>query len=400
MSIQLEHINSLLDGELEPMHESSLFGELSVNSELRADFKQQLAIRSAVQNDRLALIPPVALTSSLFSGLGFAAPLAGAAAGAAGGGLLLQWLSRLGLPLLSAITAAGITFGISSQGTSPTSTTQTVLQEPTISEAQTVPAPAIEPVVVQPTRVVRNSAIESALRAEIASLRASLLAERARNEAPSTPVVASNTPTIQTVEHRLSVIDQVEVTNNMALTYSNEPRLVQATAMEPLRLRSLMYPSFLLQVRGLSAQPLTDVNVNPQSGWYDNVSLGFLYELSQSDAVGLEVGTESYAMAFEGTVNSQVIRYEQQPLATWAGATYRHTFPSIGTSPFSPFGQVLVGGTKFGPLGRLTAGITYAPAGPLTFILGIEGSSMAYRFQNAWFNSSRVGLTYGMAARF
>ncbi|MBK7033684.1 MAG: hypothetical protein IPH49_10560 [Ignavibacteria bacterium] len=112
MSTHQEWIHNLLDGELDSMNESALFGELAVNSDLRTDFKQQLAIRSAVHDDRVGLVPPVALTSSVFSGLGFAAPLAGAAAGAAGGGLLLQWLTRLGLPILSSIAAVGITFGL------------------------------------------------------------------------------------------------------------------------------------------------------------------------------------------------------------------------------------------------------------------------------------------------
>ncbi len=38
-----DHINDLLDGDLEAINESALFGELAVNSELRSEFKQQLA---------------------------------------------------------------------------------------------------------------------------------------------------------------------------------------------------------------------------------------------------------------------------------------------------------------------------------------------------------------------
>ena len=85
MSTSNDQILELLDGELDPMVEPTLFAELASNTDLRTEFKQQLAIRTAVQEDRMALLPPAALTSAVFAGLGFAAPIAGAAAGAVGG---------------------------------------------------------------------------------------------------------------------------------------------------------------------------------------------------------------------------------------------------------------------------------------------------------------------------
>ncbi len=145
---------------------------------------------------------------------------------------------------------------------------------------------------------------------------------------------------------------------------------------------------------------MTDVSVPAQTAWYDNMSIGLLYQLSDRNTVGLEFGNESFAMAFEGERNGQVIRYEQQPLSAWAGITYRQTLPTIGSTAFAPFGQVLLGGSKYGPLGRLTAGIVYAPSGPLSFIFGLEGSTMAYQFQDSWFGTSKIGLTYGVAVRF
>jgi hypothetical protein len=105
-------------------------------------------------------------------------------------------------------------------------------------------------------------------------------------------------------------------------------------------------------------------------------------------------------MTFEGMRSGQLIRYEQQPISTWAGITYRHSFAPIGNSAFTPFAQGLLGGSQFGPLGRLTGGLLYSPSGPLSFMLGVEGTSMAYTFQDQWFTSSKLGLTYGMAIRF
>ena len=130
MSPHQDWIHNLLDGELDSMNESALFGEFAVNADLRTEFKQQLAIRSAVHQDRVGLVPPIALTNTLFGGLGFAAPLAGAAAGVVSGGLLIQWLTRLGLPLLSTIAAAGITFGLTQNSGQYTATEQQPVNNP------------------------------------------------------------------------------------------------------------------------------------------------------------------------------------------------------------------------------------------------------------------------------
>ncbi|MBK6420372.1 MAG: hypothetical protein IPF79_14440 [Ignavibacteria bacterium] len=404
MSTHQEWIHNLLDGELDSMNESALFGELAVNSDLRTDFKQQLAIRSAVHEDRVGLVPPVALTSSVFSGLGFAAPLAGAAAGAAGGGLLLQWLTRLGLPILSSIAAVGITFGLvnSEQRIANSESPVVNSEQRTSSNSEQRIANSESSVVNSEQRIANSESMNNRLRREIASLRAEqdrlkmMLAERSSvaSEAP----VQSDEPRFVSSPEVMTT--NVAMTNTIQLTHSNEPRMLQATALTPINLRPVKYPSLLVQVRGMNGSSMTDVSVPAQTAWYDNMSIGLLYQLSDRNTVGLEFGNESFAMAFEGERNGQVIRYEQQPLSAWAGITYRHTLPTIGSTAFAPFGQVLLGGSKYGPLGRLTAGITYAPSGPLSFIFGLEGSTMAYQFQDSWFGTSKIGLTYGVAVRF
>ncbi len=400
-----DHIQQLLDGELEAMHESQLFGELAVNADLRAELKQQLAIRAAVQHDRVGLVPPVTLTNSVFSGLGFAAPLAGAAAGAAGGSLLLQWFSRIGLPILSTLAAAGITFGVMQSdnravtGPDQAGAPSTVPAEDTQSVPPT-PPPA--PTAAATSNDASNAEL-ARLRARNADLVRAVAALRAERDALASAAETEPTPEstpATTARMDEPPIQQVSVTNALALTYSQEPRMLQSTALTPIPNRFLTYPSFLVQVRGMSGSSLTDVSAPAQTSWYDNVGAALLYQLSERHAVGLEFGNEAFAMSFEGTRNGQTILYEQQPLSMWAGITYRHTFPSFGASGFAPFGQALIGGSKFGPLGRLTAGITYAPAGPLSFIFGLEGSTMAYQFQDSWYATSKIGLTYGVAVRF
>lgn len=135
MSEHLEQIHQLLDGELDSIHESALYAELAVNDDLREEMRDQVTLKNAVNNDRMALVPPAALTNSVFSGLGFAAPLAGASAGAVSSGMFMQWFSRLGIPILGAIAAAGITFGITSDS-KPTSTVPASAQSQPVDAEQ------------------------------------------------------------------------------------------------------------------------------------------------------------------------------------------------------------------------------------------------------------------------
>lgn len=393
-----DHINDLLDGELEGSHESALFGELAVNSELRSEFKQQLAIRSAVQNDRVALIPPIALTSSVFSGLGFAGPFAGAAAGAVGGSLLSTWLPKIGMPLLAAVTATAITWGVMRNGDdAPDQTAQSPATVHTTAQQPTVASPSAPTVQTGPTiirQACNHEAELAALRRENALLRAE------QQETITAPVAEANTERTTMPMMEPAPTQRVTLTNAITLAPSTDQRVIQQTSLQPIAMRSMLYPAFLVQLRGISTSSLIDVNAPAQSIWYENVGVGLLYQLSDNHAVGVEMGSEVFPMSFQGDVNGQVIKYQQQPQSMWAGASYRHTLSPLGSSGLAPFGQVLLGGTSFGPLGRMTAGLQYSPAGPLSFILGVEGMAMAYQFNNTWFTSSKLGLTYGVAVRF
>lgn len=410
-------INDLLDGELDSTGEAALFGQLANDSELRSEFMQQLMIRNAVQDDRATLVPPVPLTSAVFAGLGFAAPIAGAAAGAAAlthsGGFMTTWLAKLGIPLMAALASAGITFAVMNNGDGASSSqgggsvsaasqqTSASGQSPSDESADQSLAsgssqnkrsqePAAEKVVervveriverVSPADAVLMSENEN-LRRQVAELQAgngSRQAERSSAEEPI-PVVPS------------------AFTTTLDIRRTESDRVLLAERLTPIN-DAVHVPAFSLNVRGLSGQSGA-LAVTPQTGWYDNLSLAMLYRMTPSDAVGVEVGSESFPMVFSGIRNQQEVRFEIQPLVTWAGLSYRHVFPEIGTSGFSPFAQALVGGTQFGPIGRGSVGVMYSPVGPLSFMLGIEGSALGFTHQNQWFTSSKYGFTYGVAVR-
>lgn len=414
MSTQIEQLQQLLDGELDPIHESTLFGELAINGDLRTELREQIAIKNAVQDDRMTLMPPAALTNTLFTGMGFAAPLAGAAAGAAGGSMLMQWLSRLGIPILSAITAATITY-TAFDASEPSTGMQRHAPAPAAQEAAQAqaaePAAAAEPAPSTGT-LQRAPSADPALRAENNALRAENARLRSQLASSTEQPIATRTPDDgrRTMDDgRLTsdleaptnlLASQVHVTNDVAMTRSADTRFLAPQTLRGFETAYQKYPSLMLQVRGFQLAPTINTAALEQSDWYTNLGIAALYQLNRNHSVGIEIGNESFPMVFEGDRNGQLVRYEQYPTTAWAGLTYRYTGSNFGATSFAPYGQFMVGGSKFGPIGRMSGGVQYTPVGPLSFVFGVETSALAYTFQNNWYLSPKVGLTYGLAVRF
>jgi len=438
MSDYIEQINQLLDGELDQMHESQLYGELAVNADLRAEMREQLAVKTAVQEDRAALIPPLPLTSQIFSGLGFAAPLAGAAAGAAGGSLLLQWLTRLGIPILSAIAAVGLSIGITSEsGERSTESAQqsqdseqqvaitgeqreesgeqradgggqtTVINAELIAQLRAENAELRQQLSNRPvvTREVPRDVVRTVSDGRSERLAAELADALAENDQLRKDLAAKDATVAQatTPAQRESIADipvsTIKVDNAIDLRMSGNEKVITQRPMG-IEWQPTAYPHYSLQLRGFALTPTVNTFYNPQTEWYSNFGASIGYSPNRHSMFGIEFANEAYPQVFDADENGQVVQYQQYPATFWTGIYYRHIFNQIGSLPLAPFAQGLVGGSEFGPIGRATLGLQYSPAGPLTFLLGFEASALTYSYQSTFYVSPKYGLTYGLAIRF
>ena len=393
-----ELINQLIDGELDTAAEASLYARLAADADLRTSLREQLAMRFAIQEDRALLVPPAALTNKVFTGLGFTAPLAGSIAGTAGGSMLAQWLTRLGLPVASALMAAGLAFWIQQPAT-PT-------HEPmadsyrNIQTAQTGALALESPISVAPTAPVTQTIVRTVtapdntllrtiaqLKDENNRLREALRAIQHHNEADR--------------EEQPSMDSRViPVTSAYTVTMQRSPEPLPFEQRSLLPHTSPFQAGPVVQLRGFPLSASTGTAVQGTSDWYTNIGLAFLYRFNQTHSAGIEMGNETFPMVFDGNRNGQLIRYDQNPATMWWGATYRYSGPQWSESGFAPYGQVTLAGSQLGPVGRTSAGVTYSPAGNLTFVLGAEAATLAYSVQNQWYLSPKFGLTYGLAIRF
>ncbi|MGA1306724.1 MAG: hypothetical protein ACO30M_02360, partial [Candidatus Kapaibacteriota bacterium] len=136
-------------------------------------------------------------------------------------------------------------------------------------------------------------------------------------------------------------------------------------------------------------QTVTPVN----DPFINSISLGLQYDVSEQDAVYLEVGQESIAQRYTGTENNFTVQYDQTYVAPWAMIGWQHRF--VGNQSLRPLIRVGAGGMSTGPMARMTLGMEYDISKSITLIGGIEAMSTLYSYQGQWFSTQKAGITYG-----
>ncbi|MCB2204734.1 hypothetical protein KQI65_08290 [bacterium] len=380
-------LHAFLDGELDGAHEEVLFRRLSENADLRGEMQDNLAIRKAIQHDTEAFTPPAVATSAVFGALGFSIPStssAAAAAPAANSMLRSIWVS--GGSAMLAVTAAVMLYMLFpapvSQNTerviSSPATELTVQELPALSDlavSTPVARTAAPPVAAVP---VKPQALPSAL-AALAK------AEGKLNLRPIDGLKdVSGDPHARSVPHeQVFFYDLLPTPSGLTLQARN------------VALRSYPAPAIVSQ----------------SESWFRNVNLGVFYALSDHHSIGVETGQEAFPQRFNGIQTQGIeagkdVGYEQNPLAYWATAVYQFNGDALLPHVY-PFVQLQAGGAfnldqgvGLGPLGRAVAGLKLKPFDRIAFVVGAEGSVLMYKFQNNWFRTEKLGLTYGLSYEF
>lgn len=159
------------------------------------------------------------------------------------------------------------------------------------------------------------------------------------------------------------------------------------------------FHSISVELRGVSAASFPNATIGTRSNpWMENMAVAVYYSEEQDD-FGLEYGQEPFSQHYSGVENGKAVRYEQNLLASWILAGYRHRFaPWRSLGSIEPYIATSLGSTfEAWPLARASMGVMYMPDRRVRFHLGLEGSMLAYPYQDKWFNSKRAGLTYGIS---
>ena len=398
-------LHAFLDGELDSAHEELLFGKLSTDSALRSEMQHHLAMRKAIQHDNEAFTPPVAATSAIFAALGFSLPPLAAQAAPAGG-----FGAAGGIGAAGSGAAAGAGSGTFRQITlSAVSALLAILAALFLSMQFPIAAPDISGM-AQRVISVPPASIEIQETPALADLPVASVPARSTAPVPPQPAQAQASP-----EHDLGTFDARGLSERpiASLTPSEN------TGPEPAHIRAGEVQFFdlmpapdgvTLYARNVALQSDPAPTVVSQSDpWFHNMNIGALYALSDHHAIGLEGGQEAFPQTFSGIEGGRTVRYEQNPMAYWATAVYQfngdalfpHVHPFAQAQAGGAFGQSVDGGMYWlGPLARATLGIKLRPFERIAIVAGLEGTMLLYRFQGSWFDTNKIGLTYGVSYEF
>ncbi len=419
----VELIHLYLDGELSALLEPSLFRSLAADGDLRAEMREQLAFRSAMQRDSGYIVPPERARARALAG--FDAAISHGAAPA-----LPRTFSLTAL-LLTGLAASLLTVALVLLIDRPTSIATRLVPSPSVTSAAAGSARETRGAAGRPSATSggergdaaardtartngaldavgggrhRDMIARSFHRAESRDAATTQALLTARNTAaPSVPppaVVSSvpDAPVLDAGGLRLPVIEGVEepAAPRLGGPPLPAPPLFDAALLETPSHR------WTVQIRGLAGRSYPAPTLASQSEpWFRDVAVALLRDLGPDARIGVEAGQEAFAQTFVGSEGGVRVHYRQNPMLPWGGAALQ--LRPEGIVPYDavrPFLQLVAGGTSVGALGRATIGLSYTPEERVSFMIGADGAALLYRIESTWYLTRKLGVTYGVSLAF
>lgn len=410
-----ELIYLYLDGEADAAQHAVLFAALAHDPELQTEFQDALQMRLSLATEVRQTLPPPALKESLLqkatsvsqsaAQAGVGTTVAPAASGTASG--MFAAVQSVLVPLLSA--AAGVllvTKSILSPIHSPVEPTGSVVasvrQEPQGGHSL-VPDSFTAP---DQSEVVEDKGATSLLRTTgPVSVQRTMRTE----SAPSRNGTAQNDTSAEEKLPDTDLAMQEEFPSVLlAAPLAARYRMTTETDRQMPAITLLQQPSLFTETgdahswtvygRGIVGVRLFPWRPMESTGdAAGNIAIGILYGFNKEFAAGIEAGRETLPLyvVTEGGI------LDQRPTIQWAGVTGRYV-PENFTLPgnIQPFVTGIVGATGFGPIAKSILGVRWQPDAHIGLALGVEGTAMFYRYQQQWFSTQKIGISYGVDVQF
>ncbi len=398
-------LSDLADGVLDNEQETLLFSELAINEELRSEFKQLLSFNSAIKNNRSLFAVNESSTNAIFSAIGL--PLAGANVATATSGKLIAGIgltvSKYSQSIIGASVATLTTAALFLLFFNPFnffSNKENLNQNQKFNSQ----------VLIENDSTIQNSSIPTVNSNE-------LVDNKSNSTNPNIKYIYIDRPIYieKTEQDKNSQINNSEIVIN---SIKNEPIILSVNSNEFKKLSNQELPSFEyspfdnifiqsddnlkieFEIRSSQHWNTQVETITPSKiAEFNNTAISGLYNFNQNFAVGFDLRQETFFQKFQGSDKmGQLNVYEQQPNFTSYSFLLRYGYDVFEN--FKPIAQVTVGGTNVGFIGRFMTGFQYKFNQELKFILGMEYSNLFYNFQSTNFNSSKIGINYGISYSF
>ncbi len=395
-----EKLTAFLDGELDAAEAESLFFDMASNPELQEAMRQQIIISKSLKN--ALILPPVALKESLFANLG----LDGAAAAPIAVSFFSLMLNSKAIMILSSAMIAifaTIFFMLNYLSDSA----KPIAMASNAKSSSSIAAPI-------PNNIPITSSFESEAKIESKRRPPSHFATKpngsskangsalasAKNETASESLLEQPLASNQFQEEPYYYnIEQSQYHSNSAVRAKTANSLKFMRWLESNPEITEFLSNISMQFRFAESAQLTNINVKPVNNpLLNNFAFAIYYDLGKNHSIGVEIGQENFLQKFNGYENSIPVEWLQNYIAFWAGGTYRYSMNEYAL--LQPYSSIMVGGTRIGPIAKITLGGKYNLTSKISAFAGWENTGLFYQFQNNWFSSFKSGLTAGIAVKF
>jgi hypothetical protein len=409
-----ERLTAFLDGELTQAEAGTLFYELAQNPELQDEMRQLVTIRNTFRNSML--VPPPYLKSKVFKRAGIPnnsmSGLSKTAAALAG-----LFYSRTAVTAVAVATFGVLSYFMISSNLGNTEPNKNISKK---SVGSSIPVISSSEKGFASNQMLDNSKPEAHNTNSVIVNKNKSVNKISEDTGKFFPSESNKTPdndnsslvlalkegnNTETSRQRINDITNSLMANNQGLFVNNSKsnnQLFNANSIDLHRFLEKVNIEFRT-FAGVSSPSFVIGNNN--STLLNNSSLGINYTVNDHHTLGLAFGFENFLMSFDKYDGEILYSYKQSYNSIWGAATYQYSFNELGESNFRPFVNVLAGGTKVGPILKMSGGLSYYITDNFALLAGIETGWLFYPnksdwMQSDWYSTNKSGLLFGLKVGF
>lgn len=412
-----------IDGEASDAEQKVLFDQMANNSVLQEEFSKAMEFNKAMVEDREYLAPSLELTKKVFDKAGFISnseivqyPHLGAniirkliyssrsILQTVGSGLVAASILFTGYNIIEkfdkeqAITTSNKIEGKQAKHTVSTNNNLTNIQNsriPIVSSVEIVSHTSKNQATI--VRSSKNTYFKkndndantnSQMQNTLSTVDSQLAVET--NPSPDEmPLLVENSVKYETPYLiKLSQIPSINLGENREYPFANN--WINNDNSQDLNL------SFRINgISGLAYYPSRDIENSGEA--INNFALNVSYHFDDHQSLGLNVGREALQL-YDVKQEGKIFKFERQPNILWAGINYRYSFGELfELVPISPYSELTIGGTKYGPIGKLSVGMNYNISNSIQFGFGYEFTSLVYTEFSTYKITNKSGLIYNIS---
>ncbi len=395
-----ESMLEFIDGTLEPGKEEELFFHLSVNEELRSGMKQLLSIDNSIKDNTDYFVPSAESTGKIFSTLGLIQPgvppaKSGFEFATKAGNFFRSYSQGFMGGLISSVITAAVIFALILPGIR--NKENTGLADHT-TQAGEISGIGLLPIDNMFILADNHAMLQKSLKNFTVQDRNSINGFTRGKISSKTLTAERKTVTErQLIEHGvISDLNSVDrpVASHETAYVPHIGRIFDLTGSERACRITFM-------VKGTQYWYSGGERVAPNfRQLFNNTGISLAYNIDEEWSAGLEIRRENFYQKFTGTgENGKTAEFEQQPNFTSYTGLIQYKYTGFGD--LRPYIQLQAGtDNNFDMIYRFAAGAGYRLISNVEFYVGLEYSSLLFKYQNNQFASSKYGVDYGLRYSF